>query len=216
MPKQTHGLWRGPRRRSVGEQNRPICSYFQPRVHVYAHAECCPFAARDPSIRAYIDNKNASLQALRETGATGLEPATSGVTGRVGHHDAPRRTPLNGIICRHFSYRDRLRSAWLSHMSSRRLGHEWATKSCPRRQRGGPAVAWASETVSIRSRSCPNRRSACLVGALAEGEQCHSRVARAPYGLVGKAERDDLVPVASRVTGRRRPLLPVGPRSEWP
>jgi hypothetical protein len=36
------------------------------------------------------------------TGATGLEPATSGVTGRVRHHDAWRRTPLNGHICRAF------------------------------------------------------------------------------------------------------------------
>ncbi len=36
------------------------------------------------------------------TGATGLEPATSGVTGRFGQNDARRRTLLNGIICRHF------------------------------------------------------------------------------------------------------------------
>jgi hypothetical protein len=41
------------------------------------------------------------------TGATGLEPATSGGTGRVGHNDARRRTPLNGLICRHFSPRSR-------------------------------------------------------------------------------------------------------------
>jgi hypothetical protein len=34
------------------------------------------------------------------TGATGLEPATSGVTGRVGHHDAPRRTSSKRVICR--------------------------------------------------------------------------------------------------------------------
>jgi hypothetical protein len=34
--------------------------------------------------RACYDNKNTYLQALLETGATGLEPATSGVTGRYG------------------------------------------------------------------------------------------------------------------------------------
>src|SRR5215204_6426313 len=44
------------------------------------------------------------------TGATGLEPATSGVTGRVGYNDARRRTPLNVLICRRFSFRGRLRS----------------------------------------------------------------------------------------------------------
>jgi hypothetical protein len=32
---------------------------------------------------ACYDNKNTYLQALLETGATGLEPATSGVTGRA-------------------------------------------------------------------------------------------------------------------------------------
>jgi len=68
------------------------------------------------------------------TGATGLEPATSGVTGRVGHNDAQRRTCLNGFICRHFS-RSRCRgSAWLSQSSNRRLGHEWATRLCLGRQ----------------------------------------------------------------------------------
>ena len=34
------------------------------------------------------------------TGATGLEPATSGVTGRVGYSNAQRRTALNYVICR--------------------------------------------------------------------------------------------------------------------
>ena len=69
------------------------------------------------------------------TGATGLEPATSGVTGRVGHDDGGRRTPQNSRICRHFSsYRYTL-SAWLSQSSHRRLGHEWATGSCLNGQR---------------------------------------------------------------------------------
>jgi hypothetical protein len=45
----------------------------------------------------------AYLQGFSETGATGLEPATSGVTGRVGHDDVRRRTPPNGAICRYFS-----------------------------------------------------------------------------------------------------------------
>jgi hypothetical protein len=50
---------------------------------LYGHggASCCPFAAPKSRLRAYQDNRNVQLQALRETGATGLEPATSGVTG---------------------------------------------------------------------------------------------------------------------------------------
>ena len=35
-------------------------------------------------VRACTGNINCRLQELRETGATGLEPATSGVTGRAG------------------------------------------------------------------------------------------------------------------------------------
>jgi hypothetical protein len=42
---------------------------------------------------------SAYLQALEKTGATRLEPATSGVTGRSGHGDASRRMPLNSLIC---------------------------------------------------------------------------------------------------------------------
>ena len=37
------------------------------------------------------------------TGASGLEPATSGVTGRVGLRDAQRRMTQNSFICRHVS-----------------------------------------------------------------------------------------------------------------
>jgi hypothetical protein len=40
----------------------------------------------------------ARLQALRKTGATGLEPATSGVTGRFEGHDDGRRFPRNRSI----------------------------------------------------------------------------------------------------------------------
>jgi len=77
-------------------------------------------------------------------GATGLEPATSGVTGRVRHGDAGRRTAPNGLICRHFSRRRRPRSALLSQSSNRRLGHEWATRSCLHRQHRGEAFANAA------------------------------------------------------------------------
>jgi len=63
-----------------------------------------------------------------ETGATGLEPATSGVTGRVGYDDDTRRTSLNEFICRRLLSRGGLRSAQLSQSSNRRLSHEWATK----------------------------------------------------------------------------------------
>ena len=69
------------------------------------------------------------------TGATGLEPATSGVTGRVRHHDAWRRARSNQLICRLFSPTRRFRSAWLSQTRSRLLGHEWATKYCRPGQR---------------------------------------------------------------------------------
>jgi hypothetical protein len=46
--------------------------------------------ATDPSIEA---TKDAVLQALQETGATGLEPATSGVTGRHGATGYSRLRP---------------------------------------------------------------------------------------------------------------------------
>ena len=86
----------------------------------------------------------------RETGATGLEPATSGVTGRVGRHDARRRTPLNGHICRAFQPWSQAGTAWLSQSSIRRLGHEWATRSCLHGQRSG----WRTRNVSfVRTRS---------------------------------------------------------------
>jgi hypothetical protein len=42
------------------------------------------------------------LQALRETGATGLEPATSGVTGRYGSTGYSRLRPVIAGCSRHF------------------------------------------------------------------------------------------------------------------
>jgi hypothetical protein len=64
------------------------------------------------------------------TGATGLEPATSGVTGRIGYNDAQRRASLNNLICRLLFALRRLHIAWLSRSSNQRSGHEWATKCC--------------------------------------------------------------------------------------
>src|ERR671930_216037 len=40
-----------------------------------ATVSCCPFAARKRHARVCPDNKTCYLQALRETGATGLKPA---------------------------------------------------------------------------------------------------------------------------------------------
>jgi hypothetical protein len=88
----------------------------------------------------------AHLQALQKREGTGLEPATSGVTGRVGYNDAARRAPLNDVISRHFSSLGRLRFAWLSQSSDRRLGHEWATKPCLQRQRAAPGATTSPGT----------------------------------------------------------------------
>ena len=55
-----------------------------------ATVSCCPFAARKRHARVCPDNKTCYLQALRETGATGLKPATSGVTGRSWRFRAER------------------------------------------------------------------------------------------------------------------------------
>ncbi len=67
------------------------------------------------------------MQVRQEAGATGLEPATSGVTGpnprrrrsATSHHEWAQ-------VQRLFSRRNSC-SAWLRRSSSRRLGHEWAT-----------------------------------------------------------------------------------------
>jgi hypothetical protein len=93
---------------------------------------CCPRACW---LRLHRQPNILICGYFPKTGATGLEPATSGVTGRVGHNDVRRRTALNVLICRRFSCGGWLRSGWLSQSSDRRLGHEWATKSCLYRQR---------------------------------------------------------------------------------
>jgi hypothetical protein len=63
----------------------------------------------------------------RRTGATGLEPATSGVTGRFGCYDVQTRTAAIYVICRPFCALAQAVSAWLRRFSHGRLGHEWAT-----------------------------------------------------------------------------------------
>ena len=62
-------------------------------------ASAAKIAARDPWCAPIEATEDVDLQVLRETGATGLEPATSGVTGQVGLGDARRQTLLNGLIC---------------------------------------------------------------------------------------------------------------------
>src|SRR5919106_2314437 len=44
--------------------------------------------------------RDADLQALLKTGATGLEPATSGVTGRFAGHDDPTTIDRNRLLMR--------------------------------------------------------------------------------------------------------------------
>jgi hypothetical protein len=41
----------------------------------------------DDGLPAYRDNAKGLFAGISETGATGLEPATSGVTGRFERHD---------------------------------------------------------------------------------------------------------------------------------
>jgi hypothetical protein len=124
-----------------------------------------------------VEAKVACLQALRKTGATRLEPATSGVTGRVGHRDVRRRAPLNGPICWSFCHGAADRTAWLS-QSKRRLGHERATKSCLYRQRkcrqdiaAVPLVGTNRCRFGVRRMSGAIRRFVSYAGA-----PMHSRV----------------------------------------
>jgi Bacterial regulatory proteins, luxR family len=58
-------------------------------------------------------------------GATGLEPATFGVTGRVRLGDARRRARSIDVICRPLLTLESSCTAWLSQASDRHLGHEW-------------------------------------------------------------------------------------------
>jgi hypothetical protein len=99
------------------------------------------------------------------TGATGLEPATSSVTGRLGRDDAPRQTSLNRVICRCFSLCSDVLSAWLSQSSNRRLGHEWATETCLHGQRHADArditgaACCAGRPAWLHKRSMPVHRN---------------------------------------------------------
>jgi hypothetical protein len=116
------------------------------------------FGPRDWATRSEITSdpttKSACLQALLKTGATGLEPATSGVTGRVRHDGSRQRFAPNGLVCRRFSSRAHGTSAWLSQPSARRLGHEWATESCLYGQRRAGAP---SSPAHLRD-NCASRR----------------------------------------------------------
>jgi hypothetical protein len=107
--------------------------------------------------RQALQRENPASCGHSGTGATGLEPATSGVTGRVGPHDARQRTPLSRLICRCFSSPRHIVSAWLSQSSKRRLGHEWATETCLDGQRNADArdVAGAACSAVRRLNSTP-------------------------------------------------------------
>ncbi len=110
--------------------------------------------SRKPAVDcARGDNKTCRL-AGAFTGATGLEPATSGVTGRVGRNDARRRATQNALICRCFLAQGRALSAWLSQSSGRRLGHEWATKSCLCGQRHARHEGHPRRSITTIIRGC--------------------------------------------------------------
>ena len=89
--------------------------------------------------------------------ATGLEPATSGVTGRVGGHDSRRRGPANTFVCRDFSRWHPHDPAWHRGSSNRRLGHEWATKCCLSSERtaAGGGVVTGTRVPPVRRRWSP-------------------------------------------------------------
>ena len=81
-------------------------AYLGPRAAPASGAAVCRCAPPQTRIRAAVPAapiKAAVNAVCLRAGATGLEPATSGVTGRVGHNDARRRAPPNGLICRRFS-----------------------------------------------------------------------------------------------------------------
>ena len=115
------------------------------------------------------NNSTASAQTggVSIAGATGLEPATSGVTGRLGHDDASRQTPLSRRICRHLSQQRNILPAWLSQSPNRCLGHEWATEACLRGQRHAdargtsPALCAARRGDAIRPPIYHALRSRC-------------------------------------------------------
>jgi hypothetical protein len=49
-----------------------------------------------------LKSQNHLILGDSRAGATGLEPATSGVTGRVRYDDASQRTPPSSLSCRFF------------------------------------------------------------------------------------------------------------------
>ena len=53
---------------------------------------------KHPMVGASVDNTNCPFAGLFRTGATGLEPATSGVTGLFHDHDDWRRSTRNRAI----------------------------------------------------------------------------------------------------------------------
>jgi hypothetical protein len=61
-------------------------------------------------------------------GATGLEPATSGVTGRFWCITVRQRAGSIYVICSAFVCLSPSRSAWLRRSTERRLDREWATR----------------------------------------------------------------------------------------
>ena len=56
----------------------------------------------DTALVSWATTEAVDLQGRSETGATGLEPATSGVTDRFGRSDARLRSPLIYFVCRPF------------------------------------------------------------------------------------------------------------------
>jgi hypothetical protein len=162
---------------------------------------------------------------VRKTGATGLEPATSGVTGRVGHDDVRRRTPLNGPICRYFSPRRRTGSAWLSQSSDRRLGHEWATKSClhrkrperfglqrgPRSEGSAPPLSGACRPAG-RSREDGRPGATPLASASGTGPATWPPTARGTRSGSARVLRRPRLALIGRAHGAPEPAQPLVPR----
>ena len=164
---------RGPVARLAPNRRRkmPVCSTFGIRLSADLPCGISAGGRREAGGRLCQDRQQKiPICRMFSTGATGLEPATSGVTGRVRHNDARRRTPLNVLICRHFSFRGWLRCAWLSQSADRGLGHEWTTNFCLQRQRAVPRSRQAcarsrgpvgTATPSAHERSIPGLGCEC-------------------------------------------------------
>jgi hypothetical protein len=182
--------------------------------------------------RSVVLTDNATCQfAGISAGATGIEPATSGVTGRVGCNYAWRRTPPNILICRCLSALRSPRSAWLSQACNRRLGHEWATGCCQSGQQivvqrmpaHGYRACWspiaalpltsAGGTVTYRDAVTQPRRSRPF--ALATGRRILTWRRRIPeqsqHGSLPASSRS--APPRWSVRSRSRPTSALGSRS---